>query len=149
MITKVIEKVCGKTIFFEQELAHTPETDSERELPTTPDMSPIIRPIESEPHFPVSEIKTSVVLDKTQDTILELLLNFAELYLAQEELSKSKENYMSKSEQGCGKGSKGNKVKAPYKDRPSKRSDRKQQRLEKMPYVGHITYSLGQKHSLK
>ena len=27
---------------------------------------------------------------------------------------------MRKSEQGCGKGSKGNKLKAPYKDRPSK-----------------------------
>ena len=27
---------------------------------------------------------------------------------------------MSKLEQGCGKGSKGNKLKAPYKDRPSK-----------------------------
>ena len=47
-------------------------------------MSPIIRPIESEPHFPLSETKISVVLDKTQDSILELLLNTAEIYLAQE-----------------------------------------------------------------
>ena len=48
------------------------------------------------------------------------LLNSTEIYLIQEKLSKNQENYMSKSEQGCGKGSKGNKLKAPYKDRPSK-----------------------------
>ena len=83
-------------------------------------MSPIIRPIKSEPCFPLIETRSSVVLDKTQDIILELLLNFAEIYFAQEELSKNMENYISKLKQGCGKGSKGNKLKAPYKDRPSK-----------------------------
>ena len=43
IIAKVIEKVGRKTIFFEQELVHTPETNSKRELNPTPDMSPIIR----------------------------------------------------------------------------------------------------------
>ena len=115
-----MEKVDGGTIFFQQEPMHTPETDSKRELPPTPDMSPIIRPIELESPFPLSETKISVVLDKTQDIILELLLHSAEIYLVQEELSNNKENCASKSKQGCGKGSKGNKLKVPYKDRPSK-----------------------------
>ena len=83
-------------------------------------MSPIIRPIESEPHFPLHETKISVVLNKTQDIILELLLNFRAIHLTQKELSKNKVNNMSKWEQGCGKRPKGNKLKAPYKDRPSK-----------------------------
>ena len=39
IITQVIEKVDGKTIFFEPELVHTPEINSERELPPTPDIS--------------------------------------------------------------------------------------------------------------
>ena len=84
-------------------------------------MSPIIRSkvqsIESLPHFPLSETKFSVVLDKTQDIILELLINSTEIYLAQEEFSQNKENYISSSEQKFGKGSKGNKLKAPYKDK--------------------------------
>ena len=55
-------------------------------------MSPIIRPTEEESPFPLSETKIRVVLDKTQDIILELLLHSAEIYLVQEELSKNKEN---------------------------------------------------------
>ena len=94
---------------------HTPETNSERELPPTPDMSPIIRPIELESPFPLSETKISVVWDKTQDIILELLLHFVEIYFTQEKLSGNKKNCESKSKQGCGKGSKGNKLKAPVK----------------------------------
>ena len=120
IIMQVVEKVDGRTIFFEQEPTHTPETDSERELPPTPDMSPITRPIVLEFPFPLSETKISVVLDKTQDMILELLLHSAEIYLVQEEWSKNKESCTSKSKQGCGKGSKGNKLKTLYKDRPSK-----------------------------
>ena len=90
IIAQVIEKLDGKTIFFELEFVHTHETDSERELPPTPDMSSIIRSIEYEPHFPLSETKISVVLDKTQDVILELLLNYAEIYLTQKGLSRNK-----------------------------------------------------------
>ena len=48
IITQVIEKVDERAIFFEQEPMHSPETDSEKELPPTPDMSPVIRPIEFE-----------------------------------------------------------------------------------------------------
>ena len=120
IITQVIEKVDGRTIFFEQEPIHTPETDSEKELPPTPDMSPIIRPIEFKSSLPLREDEICVVLDKTQNIILELLLNYAEIYLVQEELSKYNENVANKSKQGCQKESKGNKLKALYKDRPSK-----------------------------
>ena len=42
IITQVIEKVDERTIFFKQEPMHTPETNSEKELPPTPDMSPIV-----------------------------------------------------------------------------------------------------------
>ena len=45
--------------------------------------SPIIICIEFEPHFPISKTKISVVFGKTQDIILELLLNSAEIYLVQ------------------------------------------------------------------
>ena len=79
-------------IFFEQEPMHTPETDSEKELPPTPDMTPIVRPIEFESSLPLREAKIEVILDKTQNIILELLLNSAEIYLVQEELDKNKEN---------------------------------------------------------
>ena len=48
IITQATERV-GRTISpIEQELMFTPETDSEKEfeqLPPTPDMSPIIRPV--------------------------------------------------------------------------------------------------------
>ena len=78
-----------KTTPLEHELVHTPETDSKMEfeqLPPTLDMSPIIRPTipptESVPHFPLSENKLSVLLDKTQDIILELSINSTEIYLA-------------------------------------------------------------------
>ena len=99
---------------------HTPETYSEKELPQTPDMSPIVRPIEFKSSIPLREAEIEAVLDKTLNIILELLLNSAEIHLVQEELSKNKANVTHKSKQGCGKRSKGNKLKAPYKDRPSK-----------------------------
>ena len=120
IITQVMEKVNGKTVFFEKEPMHTPETDSKGGLPPTLHMSPIIKPMELESPFPLSKANISVVRDKTQDIILELLLHSAEIYSGQEELSENKENCLSKSKQGCGKVSKGNKLKAPYKDRPSK-----------------------------
>ena len=115
IITWVIEKVDGRTIFFEEEPMQTPETDSEKELPPTPDMSPIIRPIEFESSLSLREAEIGIVLAKTKNIILELLLNSAEIYLVQEELVKSKENRNNKSNQGCGKES----IKAPYKDGPS------------------------------
>ena len=92
--------------------------------PPTPDMSAIVRPkiepIEmSMPCFLMSETKLSVMRDKTQDIILELLISTAVIYLAQEEVSQNKEieNPANNSKQKYGKGSKGNKWKAPYKDR--------------------------------
>ena len=97
---------------------HTPET--EKKLPLTPDMSPIIRPTEFKSSLPLREAEIEVVLDKIQNIIFELLLNSAEIYLVQEELAKHKENIKNKYKQGCGKKSKGNKLKAPYKDGPSK-----------------------------
>ena len=90
IIMQVMEKVSGRTIFSEHEPMHTPETNSRRELPPTPDLSPIIRPMELESPLPLSETRTSVVLDKTQDIILELLLHSAEIYLIQKELSKTR-----------------------------------------------------------
>ena len=48
-----------------------------------------------------------------------ILINSTKIYLVQEESSQNKENYMSDSEQKFGKGSKGNKLKAPYKERQS------------------------------
>ena len=73
----------------------------------------------SMPCLPLSETKLSIVIDKTKDIILEVLTNIAEMYLAQEEVFKNKEieNSANSSEQKYGKGSKGNKLKAPYKDR--------------------------------
>ena len=117
MITQVVEKEDERTIFFEQEPMHTPETDSEKE---TPDMFPIVRPIEFESSLPLGEDKIKVVLDKTQNIILELLLSSAEIYLIQKELGKNKDNIKNKSKHWCGQESKGNKLKAPYKDKPSK-----------------------------
>ena len=71
------------------------------------------------PCLPLRETKLSVVIDKTQNIILELLINAAEIYLAKEEVSKSKkiENAANSSEWKYGKGFKGNKLRAPYKDR--------------------------------
>ena len=93
----MIERVGEKSAPPGHENVHTPETSLEiefKQLPPTPDMSPIIRSkgqsIESMPCFPLSETKLSVVRDKSQDTILELLINFTEIYLAQEELFKTK-----------------------------------------------------------
>ena len=106
IIMQVMEKVNGKTISFKQEPRHTPETNSKGGLPPTPEMSLIIRPIELESPFPQSETKICVVLDKTKDIILELLLHSAKIYLVQEEITQNKENCASKSKQGCGKGSK-------------------------------------------
>ena len=95
-----------------------------KQPPLTPDMSPVVRPevesIEmSMPHFPLSETKLSVIIDKTQDIILELLTSTAEIYLAQEEVFQNKEidNPANSPKWKYRKGSKGNKLKAPYKDR--------------------------------
>ena len=76
------------------------------QTPLTPDMSPIIRPeVElSMPHFPLSETRFSVVLDKTQEIILESLLNSVEIYLAKEETIKNKENPVKSSERKYGEG---------------------------------------------
>ena len=122
VITQVIKRVSEKSTPPEHEFVHTLEADSEMEfeqLPPTLDMSPIIwykiPSMESIPHFPVSENKLSVVLDKTQDIILELLINSMEIYLAWQQSSQNKENCMSKLEQKLGKQSKGNKLKASYK----------------------------------
>ena len=111
-----------------RESINTPEINLEIESdqpPPTPDISPIIRPevqsIEmSMPHFPLSETKLSVVIDKTQDIILNLLMNCMEIYLAQEVVSQNKEKIVSSSERKYRKGSKGNKLRALYKDRSSK-----------------------------
>ena len=90
-------------------LVHTSETDSMAEfnqLAQNPDMSPIIRPktklVESMPRFPLIEIKLSVVLDKIQDIILELLINSTEIYLAPEKLTENEENYIHDSEHKFG-----------------------------------------------
>ena len=67
----------------------------------------------------MSETKLSVVLDKTQEIILELLLNSMEIYLAQEKVLQNKEKFLRSSERMYGKGSKGNKLRGLYKDRRS------------------------------
>ena len=101
---------------------NTLDTESELESeqsPLTPDMSPIIRP-EIEPlEVPMpcssmSETNLNIVKDKTQDSILEFLINTSEIYLVQERGAtiSSKQKY--------GKGSKRNKLKAPYKGRRGK-----------------------------
>ena len=69
----------GRTIFFEEEPMHTPETNSEKEIPPTPDMSPIIRPIKFESSLSLREAEIEVVLNKTHNIISVLLLNFAEI----------------------------------------------------------------------
>ena len=87
-------------------------------------MSPIARPeveaIEiSMPHFPLSETKLSVIIDMTQDIICELLISTVGIYLAQEKVSQNKEmeSPANSPKWMYGKGSKGHKLKAPYKDR--------------------------------
>ena len=98
IIAQAIEKVGRIIPPIKQELTYTPENDSEKkfeQLPPTPDMSPIIRPVMpptgSLPGFPISDTKESVVLDKTQDIIIELLIISMEIYLAQEESSQNRE----------------------------------------------------------
>ena len=90
-------------------------------------MFPIIRSeVESlevsMPHFPMRVTKLSVVIDNTQDIILQLLINTVEIYLAEEEVFRNKgiENTANSSEWKYGKRSKENKLKAPYKDRKGK-----------------------------
>ena len=63
--------------------------------PLTTDMSPIRKPEEPSliPYCFLSETELSVVLDKTQKIILEFLLGSAEIYLAREERSRSKEKF--------------------------------------------------------
>ena len=134
VLTQVIERVGKKSTSLAQgtltEFIFALETNSEIESdqpPLTPDMSPIIRPevqsIEiSIPHFPLSETKLSVVLDKTQEIIFELLMNSMEIYLAQEKVFQDKEKFVSSSERKYWKGFKGNKLRAPYKDQRSEES---------------------------
>ena len=124
VITQVVKRVGEKSTPPGHEFVCTPETYSEmkfKQLPPTPHMSSIIRSkiqsTESIPHFPLSETKLIAVLDETKDITLELLINSTEIYLAWEELSQNKENNISSSEPKFGKGSKGNMLKAPYKDR--------------------------------
>ena len=129
IIRQVIERVGEKSTSPAQgtltESINILKTDSEVEfeqLPLTPDMSPMIRSevqsIEmSMSHFPLSKTEFSVVIDKTQDIILELLMNSMEIYLAQDKVSQNKEQFVNSSEKKYGKGSKGNKLRAPCKDR--------------------------------
>ena len=126
MLTQVLEKVGERTISPAQEVLTESINTSESNLeidsyqpPLTPDMSPIRRPEEPAiiPYCFLSETKLSVVLDKIQEIFLEFLLGSAEIYLAREERSRSKEKFLSNSERKYGNGSKGNKLRAPYKDR--------------------------------
>ena len=88
IITQVIEKVGRKITPLKHELIYTPETDSEMEikqLPPTPDMSPIIRPVmppTESTSFPYKWNQTQCCLRQTQDIIIELLINSKEIYLA-------------------------------------------------------------------
>ena len=105
-----------KIISFKQELVPTPETDSKRELPPTPDISPIIRPTNLK--LPFLYMRPKLVLSWTK-----CKASFWNCYLTLQKYIRhknSKENYKNKLGQGCGKGSKGNKLKASYKDRLSK-----------------------------
>ena len=63
-----------------------------------------------------------------------------EICLVQEELHKNKENIKNTSKHRCGKESKGNKLKAPYKDRPSK--NMLQRRSEKPYHYKNLKESL-------
>ena len=100
------------------------ESEMEPEQPCpAPNMSSIVRPeVElikmSMPCFPLSETKPRVIIDKTQDIILDLLISTVEIYLAQEEVSQNKEieNPANSPKWKYGKWSKGNRLKAPYKD---------------------------------
>ena len=89
--------------------------------PLIPDMSPIRRPEEPSliPYCFLSETKLSVVLDKTQEIILEFLPGSAEIYLARKERSRSEGKFLSNLERKYRNRSKGNKLTAPYKDRKS------------------------------
>ena len=50
---------------------------------------------------------------------MELLINSTEIYLAWEKLTQNEDNYIKDSVQKFGKGSEGNQLRAPYKDRQS------------------------------
>ena len=120
IILQVVERVGENPASFVHasltDAINTLDTELEtkpHQPPPTPDMSPIIMPeIESlevsMPCFPMSEIKLNVMIDKTQDIILELLINTAEIYLTQEEVFRKKEieNTAHSSKQKYGKGSK-------------------------------------------
>ena len=57
------------------------------------------------PTIPPTEwVQTQCFLDKTQDIIVELLINSTEIYLVHEELSQIKENYINDSQQSLEKG---------------------------------------------
>ena len=105
VLTQVMDRVGEKPTsltegtLIESISLNTPETNLEIESdqpPLTPDMAPIIRPEVqlSMPYFPLNETKLSVVLDKTQEIILELLLNSVEIYLGREEISQNKEKFV-------------------------------------------------------
>ena len=81
-------------------------------------MSPIIRPEGWTYPFTTSETKINVILDKTHEVVL-AILQVAKTYLSQEQLVEIKKSNVNKNRQGCGKGSKRNKLRIPYKDRRS------------------------------
>ena len=128
VLNQVLERVDEKLISPTQdaltESVNTSEINSgsESDQPSlTPDMSSIRGP--EEPliisHYILSETKLTVVINKTQEIILEFLLRSAEIYLAIEERSGSETKVLNKSERKHGNGAKGNKLRAPYKDRKS------------------------------
>ena len=104
VLTQVMERLGEKTTSPEhgtlRESINTLETNSKIESeqpPPTPDISPIIRPevqsIEMYlPCFRLSETKCSIVINKTQVIILELLMNSIKIYLTEEEVSQTKKN---------------------------------------------------------
>ena len=102
VLTQGLERMGKGTISPAQgilrESMNTSESNLEIESdqpPPTQDMSSLRRPEEPSliaPSF-LSEMKLSVVLDKTQEIILEFLLGNAEIYLAREERSRGKEKF--------------------------------------------------------
>ena len=127
VLTQVLERLCEKPTSPEHgtltESTNTMETQLDIEFeqpPLTPDMSPITRPevqsIEmSMPHFPLNKTKLSVVIDKTQNIILELLINTVEIpkqkiSVAQEDVFQNKQKLVNSSQRKYGKGSKEKKL---------------------------------------
>ena len=65
----------------------------------------------------LSKTKLSIVLDITQEIILEFVLRSAEIYPAREKQSKTEEQFLSSSGRKYRNVSKGNRLRAPYKNR--------------------------------